>query len=378
LAAPAASASADLAPQADGGALASADLAAQADLAPQTDGAVPVAPAAPAIGDAAPLTGTSTTSPAFTFTYQLPALTGGTPEQVAKFDQRVNAIVRAEEKSLVKAKRCKDPKGANPATGELLIDYQGSVYQGRYASVTLLIDRARPHCGNLDYTSPKSFTLDLTAGKNVKLAKFVHPNGTAFDLAVVASLRTKRQNPDCYKDSKLRKIRAPLNTPHAWAVSDQGVRIWYRGSADVGKKCAYLTGFVPWKAILDPADIKGKNTRTTYWAINLKESSGSRYGCTGRVGVVRTKGNQMVVFEWNLNTAKGTCQVGVRDGSKAIVYQVGKAKSAKSITLNNATSKAVPKKFPRAGRKATKAEIAAIFTRTHGLNTKAITRACGL
>jgi hypothetical protein len=48
------------------------------------------------------------------------------------------------------------------------------------------------------------------------------------------------------------------------------------------------------------------------------------------------------------------------------------------MTLNNATTKSVPKKYVKAGRKATKAEIDAIFTRTHGLNAKAITKACRL
>jgi hypothetical protein len=360
-------------------------------VSPTDDGAPQVVVPAPQEGEVPPpalaalevvaadeRTGVSTTSPAFDYTYRLPALAGATPTMTAAFDKRVNAIVRAEEKSLAKAKKCKDKAGKNPATGELTIDYQGAVYANRYASVTLLADRARPHCSNLDYTVPSSFTLDLKTGKVVKMASLVHDNASQFDSAVVASMRTKKQNPDCYKDSKLRRLRPPLNTPHAWNVTDAGVRVWYRGSADVGARCAYLTAFVPWKSVLSPADIRGKKTRTTHWVFNLKRSEGSRYGYSGRVAVAKTRGNQVVMFEWNLSTGKGTCYVGVRDGAKALVYEAGKAKGATSVTMNNSSAKAVPKKYVSKGRKATKAEIKAIFTRTHGLNAKAIARTCDL
>jgi hypothetical protein len=338
----------------------------------------PPAPPTPAIVAAIERTGVSTTSPAFDYTYRLPALEGATPAMTAAFDKRVNAIVRAEEKSLVKAKKCKDKAGKNPTTGELTIVYHGAVYAGRYASITLLADRARPRCSNLDYTVPSSVTMDLKTGKTVKMASFVHDNASQFDSAVVASMRTKKQNPDCYKDSKLRRLRPPLNTPHAWNVTDAGVRVWYRGSADVGAKCAYLTGFVPWASVLNPADIRGKKTRTTYWGFNLKRSEGSRYGYTGRVAVVKTRGNQVVMFEWNLSTRIGTCYVGIRDGAKASMYEAGTAKGAKSVAMNNSSAKAVPKKYVSKGRKATKAEIKEIFTRAHGLNAKAIARTCNL
>jgi hypothetical protein len=325
-----------------------------------------------------PLTGVSTTSPAFNYTYVLPQLGGASPDQVAGFDKRVNQIVAAAETALTKSKACKDPGDKNPANGELTITYEGAIYAGRYASVTLLVERARPHCSNLDYTVPSSFTVDLTTGKAVKMSVFVHPNGQQFDSAVVASMRTKKQNPDCYKDRKLRKIRPPLTSPHGWIVSDSGVRVWYRGNADVGAKCAYLTAFVPWTSIADPATIKGTKTRTTYWVMDVKKSFTTRYGYSGRVAVVRTRGDQIAVFDWNLSKATGGCQVGVRNGKTATLFAAGKATPGKKMTLNNSTAKSVPKKYVSGGRKATKAEIEAIFTRTHGLNAKSITKACRL
>ncbi|MDR0432087.1 MAG: hypothetical protein LBH48_02080, partial [Bifidobacteriaceae bacterium] len=308
----------------------------------------------------------------------LPRLDGASAQAAKAFDTRVTAIVRAEEASLAKAKRCKDPKKANPPAGELTITYHGSIYDGRYASVTLLVERARPRCSNLDYTVPKSFTLDLNTRKAVKFSKFVSSKGKHFDAAVVASMRTKKQNPDCYKQKSLRKVRPPLNKPHAWNVTDAGVRVWYRGNASVGSRCAYITGFVPWKSVLTPADLKSSKTRTTYWAFGLKQSESSRYGYTGKVAMARTRGNQVVLFEWNLSKSSGRCQVGVRHNKRAIVYEAGKAGKVASITMNNATSKAVPKKYVSQGRKATKAEIAAIFTRVNGLNASSINRRCQL
>jgi hypothetical protein len=305
-------------------------------------------------------------------------LTGATPEATATFEKAVAAIVRKNETSLSGARACKDPAGANPATGDLSITYEGEVYQGRYASVTLLAERARPHCANLDYTVPASITLDLVTGKRVKLSRFVHANGTQFDSAVIASMRTKTQNPDCYKDKKLRRVRPPLTTPQGWNVTEAGVRIWYRGTAEVGKACAYLTALVPWSSVLPPSAIADRKTRTTYWVFDLAKAAESRYGYTGKVAVVRLRGSQVVLYEWNLTKATGSCRVGVRTGSSAIVFEAGKAKAGKKVAMNNATAKAVPKKYIKQGRKATAGEIEAIFTRTHGLNAKSITRACKL
>jgi hypothetical protein len=358
----------------------------EAEPSPPAEGGEAAVPAeggetavpAPEIVAAPETSGTSTTDPPIDFSYELPTLQGASPAMTAAFDRRVNTIVKTQEKSLAKAKGCKDPTGLNPAKGDLSISYEGSVYAGRYASVTLLIERARPHCSNMDYTVPQSFALDLKAGKAVKLSKFVHPNGRQFDTAVVVSLRTRAQNPDCYRDKKLRQIRPPLTAPSGWNVSDAGVRVWYQGTADVGANCAYLTAFVPWASVLPPSDIRGKKTRTTYWAFDLNKAPGSRYGYTGRVAVARVRGNQVALFEWNLSKGTGTCQVGVRSGTKAIVYQVGKIASGKTVNMNNATARAVPKKYVSNGRKASKDEVSAIFTRFRGLDAKAITRACRL
>ncbi|MDR1152302.1 MAG: hypothetical protein LBK72_07500 [Bifidobacteriaceae bacterium] len=355
-----------------------ADAAPPEDTTPPPDAGSPAASATAGLVEAPPVSGTSTTNPAFDFEYRLPTLDGVSPELATAFNKRVTAIVTAAETALTKAKPCKDKERKNPATGELSITYDGAIYAGRYASVTLLIDRARPRCSNLDYVVPSSFTLDLTTRKPVKMSAFVYANGQQFDSAVVASMRTKKQNPDCYKDSKLRKIRPPLTTPHGWNVTDSGVRVFYRGTAEVGAACSYLTAFVPWSSVADPASIKDKKTRTTYWVMDLKKSEGSRYGYTGRVAEVRTRGDQVAIFEWNLSKASGSCQVGVRDGKTAIVFAAGKATPGKKVSLNNATAKSVPKKYVTAGRKATKAEVESIFTRTHGLNTKAVTKACRL
>ncbi|MDR3202396.1 MAG: hypothetical protein LBT54_04610, partial [Bifidobacteriaceae bacterium] len=250
---------------------------------PAADSPRPAATAGPAIV-ATKTSGEKALKRVLRFNYALPALTGASAKATRSFASKVAGIVAAEEAAVAKAKACSAPKGDPYTWAELSITFQGAVYAGRYASATLIAEGLRPHCSAFDYAVPHSVTVDLRTGRSVAMSKLVNPNGVQFESAVIKSFPSN--NPKCSKDSRLRALTpSELGAPDAWNASASGVSVWFKGNTQVGRKCSVITGFVPWRYILKPADISGKKTYRTYWVRGLNKSTSARFGYTGAVAV---------------------------------------------------------------------------------------------
>jgi hypothetical protein len=309
-----------------------------------------------------------------TYSYSLPQLSGATSTATAKFDKAVAAIVTAAEKRATTS-ACKKGSGG-PAEADLKIHTNGGIYLGRYASVTLVTEAARPYCKYGDYGVPQSVTIDLKAAKTVtSVSTFARQEGGFFDAAAVASLRAYNK---CDTKHKLKAAHPPLVKPTAWNVTSKGVDLWWGGSASKAGNCSVIRAHVDWKYILKPADIAGSKSVTTYWVDGVEEDKAYRSGYTGTVAVVRVTGSRIAVLRWNLASNSGYCQVGVTSGKKALTWRTTRPWSRFSVALKGSGAKAVPSAIAKAFKKASAGQRSALFTGGKALAGKFMTKECKL
>jgi hypothetical protein len=315
-------------------------------------------------------------SPATSYTYSLPALVGVTGKGATKFAAAINAIVTAEERSLAKSKACTGSNRSDTVNRDLKLSYAGGVFEERYASVTVIAERARSHCKFYDYAVPHSVTIDLETGRSVALSKFALDNGYQLDTALIRSLRA--QNPKCKSDKTLRQVRPPLGPFDGWHVSDSGLRVYFAGSQEIGETCSIITAFASWESVLQPADYNSEKTVTSYWAKGLKKTDKGRFGYDGSVAVVRSRGAQIAVFEWNLTKNTGGCKVGLRAEARAVLWSTADSMARSTIKLTGDTASAVPTTVAKGAHKMSQAERRALLTARNRLDSKAVAKACGL
>ena len=310
--------------------------------------------------------------------YKIPVLAGASDAALKAFNTRVAKIVANAEVRVRKAKTCKKTSATAQYTDALVdITSSAAIYAGRYASATLVIETARPFCANRDLGGvARSVTIDLTTGKTVKLDALVVRKGQQFDAAIVSSLKAK--NPGCRKNKNFKKILPPMPAPAAWNVSDTGIEVWYDGKQNF-PGCAVIHGAVPWGKAIQPAEIKKKKTKVSYWGKNVESAQyTSRFGYSGKVAMVRQTGKRIVVYTRNLNTGTTVCQVGVRTGKSATVWRMGGSWTESTVKLTNKKYTGVPTKIKKGYKRLPKATVSEVFSARNAMNAKGIDAACRL